>query len=372
MFETLFRVVALARKELLAVLKDPRGRVTLFVPPMLQCLVFGYAATFDLNHIGYAALDQDHSQASTSLLASLDGSGVFERVASLQNAAEAAHLIDQRRALLVVQIGQDFQRRLMAGQPADLQVIADGRNSNTAQTALNYINSVVGTFNSQWRQTHGRGGTQVQAVGRAWYNVNLESRWHIVPSLIATLSILELTLLTAMSVAREREQGTLDQLLVTPFRPIEIMAGKALPSVMIGLVQATVVLLVAQLWFRIPFSGSFVVLYVSLILVLLAAIGGGLVMSMMSANLQQAMLFSFLLLMPIILLSGLFTPVGTMPKVLQYFDVINPLRYAIDIVQRIYLEGVGIRFLAHDLMALALIALSTLSISAWLFRNRLV
>jgi ABC-2 type transport system permease protein len=372
MFETLSRVLALARKELLAVLKDPRGRFTLFVPPLLQCLVFGYAATFDLNHIGYAVLDQDHSQASNGLLASLDGSGVFERVANLHNFTEAANLVDKRRALLVIQVGQDFQRRLLAGQPAPIQVIADGRNSNTAQTALHYIDAVVSAFNSEWLQTHGRGGVQVQAVARAWYNVNLESQWHIVPSLIATLSVLEMTLMTAMSVAREREQGTLDQLLVTPFRPIEIMAGKALPSIMIGLVQATVVLLVAQLWFHVPFSGSLVVLYVSLILFLLAAIGGGLVMSMMSANLQQAMLFSFLILMPVILLSGLFTPVDTMPQVLQYIDVVNPLRYAVDIVQRVYLEGVGVSFLAPELAALGLIALSTLSVSAWLFRHRLV
>lgn len=372
MLETLSRVIALARKELLAVLKDPRGRFTLFVPPMLQCLVFGYAATFDLNHIGYAVLDQDHSPASDRLLASLDGSGIFERVANLQSPADAAALVDQRRALLVIQIGQDFQRRLLAGEPAPLQVIADGRNSNTAETALSYVNSAVSAFNSEWRQTHGQGGGQVRASTRAWYNVNLESRWHIVPSLIATLSVIEMMLMTAMSVAREREQGTLDQLLVTPFRPIEIMAGKALPSVLIGIIQASVVLLLAQLWFHIPFAGSFVVLYASLILFLVAAIGAGLVTSMLSANMQQAMLTSFLVLMPIILLSGLFTPVSTMPKLLQYLDLVNPLRYAIDIVQRVYLEGAGIALLMPELLALGIVALSTLSISAWLFRHRLV
>src|SRR5690348_5887440 len=167
MLETLSRVVALALKELLAVLKDPRGRFTLFVPPLLQCLVFGYAATFDLNHIGYVALDQDHSEASRRLLASLEGSRVFERVATVPNTAQAATLVDDRRALLVVQIGQDFQRRLMAAQPAPIQVIADARNSNTAQTALQYVNSVVSAFNSDWLQTHGRGGgVQVRAIAR--------------------------------------------------------------------------------------------------------------------------------------------------------------------------------------------------------------
>lgn len=371
MLETLLRVLALTRKELLAVLKDPRGRITLFVPPMIQCLVFGYAATFDLNHIAYAVLDQDRSQASHELVAGLDGSGVFERVATLDRAADAKTLIDTRGALLVVQIGPDFQRRLLSGQPADVQVIADGRNSNTAATALGYVNAIVNTFNAAWRTAHGQTGGPIQVTTRAWYNANLETRWHIVPSMTATLTLIELMLLTAMSVAREREQGTLDQLLVTPFQPAEIMAGKALPSVLIGLVQATVILLVAQLWFRIPFAGSFLTLYASLSLFLLAAVGAGLLISMVAANLQQALLFSFLLVMPFVLLSGLFTPLSSMPPFLQYLDMANPLRYAIDVAQRVYLEGVGLARLTADLIPLAIVAVLTLSLSSWMFRNRL-
>ncbi len=371
MLETLLRVLALTRKELLAVLKDPRGRITLFVPPMIQCLVFGYAATFDLNHIAYALLDQDRSQASHELIAGLDGSGVFERVATLDRAADAKTLIDTRGALLVLQIGPDFQRRLLSGQPADMQVIADGRNSNTAATALGYVNTIVNTFNVAWRRAHGQAGGPIQVTTRAWYNANLESRWHIVPSMTATLTLIELMLLTAMSVAREREQGTLDQLLVTPFRPVEIMAGKALPSMLIGLVQATVILLVAQLWFHIPFAGSFLTLYASLSLFLLAAVGAGLLISMVAANLQQALLFSFLLVMPFVLLSGLFTPLSSMPVFLQYLDAANPLRYAIDVAQRVYLEGVGLTRLTPDLLPLAVVAVLTLSLSSWMFRNRL-
>ena len=371
MWEAFLRILALTRKELLAVLKDPRGRVTLFVPPAIQCLVFGYAATFDLNHIAYAVLDQDRSQASYELLASLDGSRVFERVANLDRAADGRTLIDTRRALLIVQIGPDFQRRLLSGQPAAVQLIADGRNSNTAATALGYFNTVVNNFNTAWRGAHGEPGGPVRVSTRAWYNANLETRWHIVPSMTATLTLIEIMLLTAMSVAREREQGTLDQLLVTPFRPAEIMAGKALPSVLIGLVQATVILLVAQLWFRIPFAGSFLTLYASLSLFLLAAIGAGLLISMVAANLQQALLFSFLLVMPFVLLSGLFTPLSSMPEVLQYIDRVNPLRYAIDVAQRVYLEGVGVVRLLPDLLPLAVVAALTLSVSAWMFRNRL-
>jgi ABC-2 type transport system permease protein len=183
--------------------------------------------------------------------------------------------------------------------------------------------------------------------------------------------LLQTLLLTAMSVAREREQGTFDQLLVTPFRPVEIMIGKALPSMLIGIVQASTVLLVALLWFRIPFAGSFVSLYTGLILFLLAAVGIGLLVSSVSQTMQQAMLFSFLLIMPFALLSGLTTPVSNMPKLLQTVTFINPLRYAIDITQRIYLEGVGLSRLTYDLWPLAVIALITLSSASWMFRHRL-
>ena len=271
----------------------------------------------------------------------------------------------------VVVAGPDFQRRLLTGDPADVQLIADGRNSNTAATALGYVNSIVESFNASWRAAHGQAGAPVRVSTRAWYNANLETRWHIVPSMTATLTLIELLLLTAMSIAREREQGTLDQLLVTPFRPAEIMAGKALPSILIGLVQATVILLLAQLWFHIPFAGSFVTLYASLVLFLLAAVGIGLVVSLVAANLQQALLYSFLLVMPLVLLSGLFTPLSSMPLVLQYLDAANPLRYAIDVAQRVYLEGVGLVRLSRDLLSLALVAAVTLSISSWMFRHRL-
>lgn len=371
MLDAILRILALTRKELLAVLKDPRGRFSILIPPILQTLIFGYAATFDLNNVPYAVLDRDRSAASRDLLAGLDGSRVFRRVADLERAADVKTFIDERRAVLVVQIDQDFERRLLLGQPADVQVIADGRNSNTAGTALGYVSAIVEAFNADWRAAHGRSGPPIRVVARAWYNPNLETRWHMIPGLIGTLTLLQTLLLTAMSVAREREQGTFDQLLVTPFRPAEIMAGKALPSVLIGTVQATMILLVAQLWFRIPFAGSFVTLYAGLSVFLLAAVGVGLLVSSVVATMQQAMLFTFVLLMPFVLLSGLVTPISSMPEALQYFTLVNPLRYAIDIVHRVYLEGAGLSRLIPDLWPLAVLAAVTLSAASWMFRHRL-
>jgi len=372
---TLLRIWALTKKELLAVLKDKVARISLLVPPVLQAFIFGYAASYDLNHVAYAVLDQDRSASSQALLAKLDGSGVFMRVADLHSDSQLRRYIDTQRALVVIQINQDFEKRLLSGAAADIQVITDSRNSNTAAIAGGYVNAIVDAFNRDWHALHGQiapsHAPSFQVVTRAWYNPNLESRWTMIPSMIGMLTLLQTVLLTAMSVAREREQGTFDQLLVTPFRPVEIMIGKAMPSVFVGLVQATGILLVAQLWFHIPFVGSFFTLYAGLLMFILAAVGIGLLLSAVSQNMQQAMLLTFFLVLPFAMLSGMATPIADMPKAVQILTCINPLRYAIDFTQRVYLEGAGVGLLWYDLWPLLLIATITLSGAAWMFRHRL-
>ncbi|MDR3480159.1 MAG: ABC transporter permease [Burkholderiaceae bacterium] len=371
MRSSLLRILALIQKEFLAVLKDPRSRFIIFVPPMLQCLIFGYAASLDLNSVPYAVLDQDHSAASFALLARLDGSGVFRRQADLARATDIADWIDSGRALLVIQIDQNFERRLQSGQSAPIEVAADGRNSNTAGTALGYLGSVVERFNNDWQSRHGHASPTVSVVMRAWYNPTLDSRWSMIPSLVGTITMMGTIMLTALSVAREREQGTFDQLLITPFRPSEIMTGKAIPNMIIGLGQSTTILLMAQYWFHIPFQGSFLLLYFGLALFLLAAAGLGLFVSSISATMQQAVLYAFLLMFPFTLLSGLATPFSSMPQVLQSVMVINPLHYALDITKRVYLEDAEFATLIPDFVPLVMIGFFTLFGAAWLFRRRL-
>jgi ABC-2 type transport system permease protein len=369
---TLHRIAILIRKELIAVLKDPRSRIVLFLPIVLQSLLFGYAATFDLNEVPYALLDRDRSGASTEFVARLDGTGVFRRVADLANAQQIGPVIARKQAIAVIHIPDDFERSLQSGRGAVVQAITDGRNSNTAGISTAYVSSVVNDFNTRWNTEHGTARAPLKVEMRAWYNPNLETRWNMIPSLIAALSMLQTLMLTALSVAREREQGTFDQLLVTPLRPREIMYGKAIPSIMIGLAQSTIILLVALLWFRIPFQGSLLTLYLGLLLFTTASVGIGLALSAFSATMQQAMLYTFVILMPMMLLSGLTSAISNMPRAMQYVTLANPLRYAIEMVQRIYLEGAGIRWLYNDMWPLVVIAAITLPMASWLFRHRLV
>jgi ABC-2 type transport system permease protein len=368
---SLRRIANMCHKEFLAVVKDPKTRAILFVPALVQSMLFGYAATFDLTDAPYVLLDQSHSAASTELIARLEGSGVFRRVATLVNQEGMARAIETHQAMLAVQIGPRFEHQLNAGLAAPVQLILDGRNSNTAGSAASFVSQVVATYNRDWRIRHGGSGPALSVETRAWYNPNLETRWNMLPGMVAALSMLQTLLLSALSVAREREQGSFDQLLVTPMSPLEIMAGKALAPVLIGLAQSTIILLVTALWFKVPLAGSLLTLYAGLGLFTIASVGIGLSISAVSLNMQQAMLYTFVLIMPMMLLSGLTTPVRNMPQLLQTLTMANPLRFAIDLVQRVYLEGVGLRVVAHDLLPLVIIAAITLPLAAWLFRNRL-
>ena len=365
------RVLNICRKELLVILKDPSSRAMLVVPALLQSLIFGYAATYDLKHASYALLDQSHGQAASELIARVDATGVFERVATLRNEADIAPVIDAQKALMVIHIGPRFEQLLGEGQEAPIQVILDARNSTTAANASGYLGGIVEQFNEDWRERHGGARPPLTVEARAWYNPTLDTRWNMLPALVAALSMLQTLMLTALSVAREREQGTFDQLLVTPCTPAEIMIGKSVPSILVGLTQSTLILLVSIFWFDIPLAGSAIALYAGLLMFTIASVGIGLSISALSANMQQAMLYTFVLTMPLMLLSGLTTPVANMPLPMQWLTSVNPLRYAIHLVQRVYLEGVGLGTVAGDLVPLFVMATITLPLAAWLFRHRM-
>lgn len=357
----------LIRKEILTIVKEPANRVILIGPVLMQALLFGYAATYDVNNVDYAVLDQSRGQASTQIISHLEGTGVFHRTATLTSASQIEKVVMDGNALMVLTFPPDFEHKLNQGQSSPLQVILDGRNSSTASAAAGYVSAVVNDFNQQ--RTGNSSAINVEV--RAWYNPNLESRWGLMPTLIAAISMMQTLLLSALSVAREREQGTFDQLLVTPFTPTQLLIGKAIPPVLVGLVQSTLILLVILFWFQIPMNGSPFVLYFGLFSFNIAAVGLGLSISAVSINMQQAMLYTFLLIMPLMLLSGLLTPVQTMPAALDTLTYANPLRFAIDLVRRVYLEGAELSDVAFDFIPMIAMAVITMPLAAWLFRNRL-
>jgi ABC-2 type transport system permease protein len=365
------RIGALTAKEFLAVWKDKKSRVVIIVPPLIQLLVFGYAATFDVSHVATAILDEDGSPTARAFIARFKGSPTFDIVAHLAREDEIKTVIDDKRVRLVIHIGQRFSRDLRASPPATVQFIIDGRESNTALIVLGYARRIVAAFNHDQLKYQGGQEAPANLVTRAWFNPNLESRWFIVPGIVALLTLVVTTVVTALSIAREREVGTFEQLLVTPFRPLEILAGKTVPALVIGLVEGSVIVAFAALWFGVPLRGDLPLLYLGLFLYLLAVVGIGLAISSISRTQQQAILGAFLFVVPAVLLSGFATPIANMPPAIQYLTLVNPMRHFLIIVRGTFLQGMPAELVLPHLWPMAGIALVTLAGASWLFRHRI-
>jgi len=365
------KIRALVVKELLAVWKDPRSRFVLIGPPIIQLLVFGYAATYDLVDVPIAFYVEDSGGDARDLVARFAGSPIFRPTANLERQSDIARVIDSREVSLVLHIGQNFSRDLAVSQPARVQLIVDGRNSNTALILTGYANTIVRDFNLEWLRQKGERLPPASLVVRSWFNPNLQSRWFIVPGIVALLSLVVTLVVTALSVARERELGTFDQLLVTPLSTAQILLGKSLAPLLIGLVEGTVIVAAAVLWFGVPFLGSLALLYVGLILFLLAVIGVGLTISSLVRTQQQAILGAFLFLVPAVILSGFATPIANMSPAVQPITLINPMRYFLVIVRGLFIQGMSAELVAQQLWPLALIAVVSLTIAGRLFRSRL-
>jgi len=365
------RILNLALKEFLTLVKDPKSRTILFVPPLLQTLVFGYAATLDLTSVRFAVYDQDHGQAARELVARFDGSPTFQRVATVDHLQQSERLLADKRALMVIHIGPHFTAGLRQGRQSPVQLLIDGRNSNTALVAQGYARNVIQGFAADWAAAHGQRGPPARVVTRAWYNPTLNSHWFIIPGIVGLILLVVTMVVTALSVAREREQGTFDQLLVTPMRPVEILVGKALPGMLVGLLEATAIVLIAVLWFQIPLRADLATLYLGIALFLLAAVGVGLMISSLAVTLQQALLGAFLFMVPAVILSGFATPIENMPTIVQHLTLIDPLRYFLVIVRASFLEGTPMALLTDQYWPLLAIGLVTLALAGWLFRRRM-
>ncbi|RUL87495.1 ABC transporter permease [Tautonia sociabilis] len=365
------RIRHLIVKELLAVWRDRKSRAILVVPPMIQFFVFTFAATQEVKDVPIAVLNEDSGTYARDLVARITGSPNFSRVDFLRSDAEVAPAIDSRRALMVVRIAPDFSRKVAAGRPAEVQLLLDGRRSNAAQLVSGYTGEIISWYEAELSSSRGGPPTPGVVVPRIWFNPNLDPKWSTVPALVAILTTLMGLMITGLSVARERELGTFDQLLVSPLSPTEILIGKSLPALLIGMIEATGMVLLGVFVLGVPFRGSIPLLYLSMIVYLSALIGVGLFVSSLARTQQQAILYSFMFMVPAVLLSGFASPVENMPDWLQTVTLANPVRHFMIILKGLFLKGLPAAEVARKLVPLVLIAAVTLSASSWLFRRRM-
>lgn len=364
------RVFALMLKELRVLFRDKRTRFVVIGPPLIQLMIFGYAATFELKQAPIAILNQDQGIESQEVIGRLEGSDSFKVVARLHAQQEVNQWIDEKKALVVVSFPSDFSSRLLKNGTTDLQVIVDGRNSNTALLAQNDVAGVVQTFNQEWVQQHNLKQPPLTLVPRNWFNENLENNWFFVPGIVALIVLIVSLLITALSVAREREEGTFDQLLVTPCLPIEILIGKSLPGVLVAVLESNVIILIAILWFDVPFRGNYWLIQLAMVFFVISSIGVGLMISSLSTTQQQALLGAFMFMVPAVILSGFATPIENMPEVIQWITYLDPMRYFLVIVRGIFLQDIGIDVVWSQTWPMAIIALVTMALAGWLFRHR--
>lgn len=364
------RIWALIIKEFLAIWNDQRSRAVIIVPPLIQLMVFGYAATFDVNHVATAIYDEDSGAAAANLVARFSSSPTFHILYHLDAQSQIAQKIDSRTVGLVIHIGPTFTRDLLSGRPTTIQAIVDGRESNTALIILGYVNQVVESFDQSWSLQTRQPLPPAQLVTRYWFNPNLQSRWFIIPGIVALLSMVVTIVVTALTIAREREVGTFEQLLVTPFSPLEILIGKSVPALAIGMGEGSFIILAAVLWFHVPLRGSIGLLYAGLLLYIVAVIGIGLMVSSLARTQQQAMLGAFLFVVPAVILSGFATPIANMPSFIQTITLANPMRYFLVVVRGLFLEDLPVRVVLAQLWPMAIIGALTLGGASWLFRHR--
>jgi ABC-2 type transport system permease protein len=382
------RILVILRKEFIQALREPRMRFLLFFPPILQLVIFGYAVTLDVDHARIGWMDMDNTPESRALEARFEGSGRFDLVATPRSEQETQSLLDRGQVHGVVRVLPGFARDLARGRPTEVQVLLDGTNSNTASLVSAYSQQVIAAFsndvmagqtkNQQTIKVDIRGPgvargmlTPATPESRVWFNPDLRSRNYFVPGVAANILFMVTMMLTSQAIIREKEIGTMEQLMVTPMRPIELMLGKTLPFALVGMVNLLVITGGALLIFHVPFRGSFLLLLFCAILFLMTSLGAGLLLSTVSHTQQQANMGSFFFTTPAFVMSGFMFPIRNMPKVVQYLAYLNPLRYFMEIVRGIFLKGVGVAALWPQMLCLFVYGTSILLFSAARFRKTL-
>jgi drug efflux transport system permease protein len=379
-------IEAIVRKEFTQMLRHPRMRVMLFLPPVIQLIIFGYACNLDVETVRIAWMDGDHTPQSRDLLSAFTGSGRFLLEATPQNDDEARALLDKGDVQAIVRVLPRFGEDILRGQPTDVQLLIDGTNPNSASLISSYSTQVVSAFSARVGAAQQRtlAEARIASLGilslraprlatasRVWFNPELKSRNFFIPGVLNNILLVVTVTLTAMSIVREKEIGTIEQLMVTPIRPIELIAGKMIPAACIGLVDVLLITTAAVALFQVPFEGSGFLLFVCSLLFLLTGLGTGLLISTISRTQQQAALSAFLFATPAFMFSGFVFPIRNMPQIVQYITYVNPLRYFLEIVRGIMLKGAGVNLLWPQMAMLLAYGVAIMGLSAARFRKRL-
>ncbi len=373
MFERLYHMLV---KEFIQVLRNPRMRAVIFVVPIVQVLIIGYAVSTDVRHVPMAVYDLDASPASRELVAHFEGSGYFDVVHWISRESEVRETLDAGTTKVVLRLNSGFGQDLEGGRSAMAQLLLDGSDSNTGSVVMGYASRIVADFNRSVmaeRFSRALGVTlEAEPVGvasRAWFNANLDSRNYFVPGVLAMLVAVVSVILSSMAIVREREIGTMEQIMVTPIGRLEFILGKTIPFALIGFVDVMLISLIAVFWFQVPMLGNPLFLILGTGLYLLSTLGVGLFISTVSSTQQQAMMTAFFFMLPAFMLSGFVYPIANMPEPVQWFTYLNPLRYYLVIIRGVYLKGLGFHVLWPQMLALALLGAGMLSLAAGRFKK---
>lgn len=366
------RLIALIWKELLTVLRDPKVRISILLPPIIQLFIFTFAATLDVKDVPIGILNRDSGEQGFELVERFYGTKIFNnKIYFLKGVEEIGPFIDHQKGVMVVSIDEQFSRNLDAGKPASVQLIFDGRKTNTAQIIAGYTGEIINRFNNDFTAEAELIVQNVELVPRTWFNPNTLYFWYNIPCLVGVLSMLTCLVVTTQSVARERELGTFDQLLISPLVPMEILIGKIIPGIIIGFLEGMLMLTVGTLILGVPFTGSLLLYCLSLFIFVCSISGIGLFISSLSATQQQAMLGTFVFMMPSVLLSGFATPIENMPTWLQPVTYGIPLRYMLVISKGLFLKAMPARIVFENIWPLLIIGVFNIVGAALFFRRRL-
>ncbi|MCC6393492.1 MAG: ABC transporter permease [Bryobacterales bacterium] len=367
------RIKHMLIKEFIQIFRDPRMKGVIFMMPVIQLFVFGYAVTTDVKNIPTLVYDLDNSAASRELVSRFLKSGYFDVIEYTEQDSRVRHLMDRGKVGAVLRINKGFESDLRGGKTAQLQLIVDGTDSNTAGIVLNYSSKIAGQFSNNVlveRLTRAAGqsagASRVELETRAWFNENLESRNFYVPGVIAIIVMLITLMLTSMAVVREKEIGTMEQIMVTPITSAEFILGKTAPFALIGFADVILITVLGVFWFGVPIRGSLPLLFAATALYLLTTLAIGLFISTVSQTQQQAMMSTFFFYFPAVLLSGFMFPIANMPVVVQWLTYLNPLRYFLVIIRGVFLKGVGPDVLWPRILALAVMG----GVALWLAARR--